>query len=218
MINRPLLPLTCIPLLAVLILAPSPAQAQAPGGSGILRVKVESEGVPLHGARIRAGSSGAMTDAGGGATLRLPAGSHRIEVHRLGHSRRETSLVVFPGMDTSLVFELRPEAIETEGIVVLSTRTGRGMEDEPVRVEVLAREEIEEKMLMTPGDISMMLNETSGLRVQTTSPSLGGANVRIQGLRGRYTQVLSDGLPLHGAQSGRWACCRSRRWIWRRWR
>ncbi len=55
---------------------------------------------------------------------------------------------------------------------------------------------------MTPGDISMMLNETSGLRVQTTSPSLGGANVRIQGLRGRYTQLLSDGLPLYGGQSG----------------
>jgi outer membrane receptor for ferrienterochelin and colicins len=48
----------------------------------------------------------------------------------------------------------------------------------------------------------MMLNETSGLRVQTTSPSLGGAGVRIQGLRGRYTQILSDGLPLYGGQSG----------------
>ena len=55
---------------------------------------------------------------------------------------------------------------------------------------------------MTPGDVSMMLNETSGLRVQTTSPSLGGANVRVQGLRGRYTQLLSDGLPLYGGQSG----------------
>jgi outer membrane receptor for ferrienterochelin and colicins len=26
--------------------------------------------------------------------------------------------------------------------------------------------------------------------------------VRIQGLRGRYTQILSDGLPLYGGQSG----------------
>lgn len=55
---------------------------------------------------------------------------------------------------------------------------------------------------MTPGDISMMLNETTGLRVQATSPGLGGANVRVQGLRGRYTQILVDGLPLHGAQTG----------------
>jgi outer membrane receptor protein involved in Fe transport len=71
-----------------------------------------------------------------------------------------------------------------------------------MRVEVLAREEIEEKMLMTPGDIVMMLNEMGGMRVQTTSPSLGAASVRIQGMRGRYTRVLSDGLPLFGEVDG----------------
>ena len=51
---------------------------------------------------------------------------------------------------------------------------------------------------MTPGDVAMMLTETNGLRVQVTSPSTGAANVRVQGLRGRYTQILSDGLPLYG--------------------
>jgi iron complex outermembrane receptor protein len=55
---------------------------------------------------------------------------------------------------------------------------------------------------MTPGDISMLLNETAGLRVQSTSPALGGAGVRIQGMRGRYASILSDGLPLHGGQTG----------------
>ncbi|HEX6039246.1 TonB-dependent receptor plug domain-containing protein [Longimicrobium sp.] len=94
------------------------------------------------------------------------------------------------------------EAEELEAVVVTATRSEQRIEDAPVRVEVLAREEVEEKMMMTPGDVSMMLNETSGLRVQVTSPSLGGANVRVQGLRGRYTQILSDGLPLYGGQSG----------------
>src|SRR4029453_17509491 len=71
-----------------------------------------------------------------------------------------------------------------------------------MRVEVLQREEIEEKMLMTPGDIVMMLNEMGGMRVQATSPSLGAASVRIQGMQGRYTRFLSDGLPLFGEQVG----------------
>jgi outer membrane receptor for ferrienterochelin and colicins len=71
-----------------------------------------------------------------------------------------------------------------------------------MRVEVVPGEEVQEKIMMTPGDVSMLLNETNGLRVQTTSPSLGGANVRIQGLRGRYTQILADGLPLYGGQTG----------------
>ena len=48
----------------------------------------------------------------------------------------------------------------------------------------------------------MMLNEMGGMRVQATSPSLGAASVRIQGMRGRYTRVLSDGLPLYGSQPG----------------
>lgn len=32
--------------------------------------------------------------------------------------------------------------------------------------------------------------------------SLGAASVRIQGMRGRYTRFLSDGLPLFGEQVG----------------
>ena len=91
-----------------------------------------------------------------------------------------------------------PEHEET--VVVEATRTRTRLQDVPLRVEVLEREEIEEKMLMTPGDIVMMLNEMGGLRVQATSPSLGAATVRVHGLPGRYTQFLVDGLPLFGQQ------------------
>lgn len=69
-------------------------------------------------------------------------------------------------------------------------------------MEVLQEDEIAEKTMMTPGDIVMLLNETGGLRVQTTSPSLGAASVRIQGMRGRYTRFLGDGLPLFGQEGG----------------
>ena len=47
----------------------------------------------------------------------------------------------------------------------------------------------------------MLVAETGGVRVQTTSPSMGSANIRLQGLYGRYTQLLSDGLPLYGGQT-----------------
>ena len=79
-----------------------------------------------------------------------------------------------------------------------ATRTTQRIQDLPIRVEVVPQEEIDEKLSMTPGDVAMMLTETNGLRVQVTSPSTGAANVRVQGLRGRYTEILSDGLPLYG--------------------
>ena len=88
-----------------------------------------------------------------------------------------------------------------EEVIVQATRSGRALSDEPIRVEVLNQEEIEEKALMRPGNISMLVAETGGVRVQTTSPALGAANIRLQGLFGRYTQLLSDGLPLYGGQA-----------------
>ena len=93
------------------------------------------------------------------------------------------------------------EAEESEEIVVQATRSRRRVQDEPIRVEVISQEEIAEKLLMRPGNIAMLVNETGGLRVQVTAPSLGAANIRVQGMDGRYTQLLADGLPLYGGQA-----------------
>src|SRR6267378_251320 len=102
------------------------------------------------------------------------------------------------GEERTIPIDLNPQAEIAEHVTVSATRTDRGLEDQPMRVEVLDREEIDEKLMMTPGDVVMMLNEMGGMRVQATSPSLGAASVRIQGMRGRYTRFLSDGLPLFG--------------------
>lgn len=180
-----------------------PAGLRAQTAQGTVTVRATSEGVPVPDATVRAGSVTRGTNAQGEAVLTLPSGEHRITVERLGLRSATVSVTIQAGASVTLNVELEPEALHIEEeIIVASTRTGRRIEDEPIRVEVVGREEIEEKLLMTPGDISMLLNETAGLRVQPTSPALGGAGVRIQGLRGRYTQILSDGLPLHGGQTG----------------
>lgn len=88
-----------------------------------------------------------------------------------------------------------------EEIVVQATRSGKGAGDEAIRVEVVDREEIEEKLMMSPGNVAMLVAETPGVRVQVTSPSLGSSNVRMQGMEGRFTQLLADGLPLYGQAS-----------------
>lgn len=97
--------------------------------------------------------------------------------------------------------EATEEEEAEEEILVQATRTGRRVQDEPIRVEVIGREEIEEKLLMTPGNISMLVAETGGVRVQLTSPSLGASSIRMQGMKGRYTSLLADGLPLYGGQA-----------------
>ncbi|WP_213803236.1 TonB-dependent receptor [Granulicella sp. dw_53] len=93
----------------------------------------------------------------------------------------------------------KPEPVQQQ-VTVYATRTEGRLEDQPTRIELLGQEEVDEKTMMTPGNIVMMLNETSGIRVQTTSSSLGSSTVRIQGMKGRYTRFLADGLPLFGQQ------------------
>ncbi len=98
-------------------------------------------------------------------------------------------------------FKSNAAAKEPEGyITVYATRTDARLQDSPLHVEVISQDEINEEMAMKPGDISMLLNEMGGMRVQTTSPALGASSVRVQGMRGRYTAFLSDGLPLFGQQ------------------
>lgn len=193
------IPVTALPLLVL----SGQLVAQIPTDSAAaVRVTVMTAQGPAQAARVRSGVVGRTTDARGLATFGLPAGNHTVMATRIGWQPDSLTLTLRAGQDTSVTLNLEQELVQLEEVTVSSTRSGRRIEDQPLRVEMLAREEVEEKLLMTPGDISMLLNETGGMRVQNTSPSLGGANVRIQGLRGRYSLLLSDGLPLYGGQSG----------------
>ena len=170
---------------------------------GTVRVSVRAEQKPIENAEVIIAGASHRTDASGTTTVNVAAGTVDLTVVMAGFAPVSTSVQVVAGATQEVLVELQPQpTVEETVTVIASTRTDKRLEDEPMRVEVLAREEIEEKMLMTPGDIVMMLNEMGGMRVQATSPSLGAASVRIQGMRGRYTRVLSDGLPLFGEVGG----------------
>jgi outer membrane receptor for ferrienterochelin and colicins len=181
-------------------LVPRPAAARTQDTS--VRIEVRSESGPVDEATITIAGRTLRTDPSGVVVVRLPAKSAQLTVSKEGFLPVSLDIAV-AGSEVPVVVTLRsPPEVEEEVVVVASTRTGRRLEEQPTRVEVLGREEIEEKMLMTPGDIVMMLNEMGGLRVQATSPSIGAASVRVQGMKGRYTRFLSDGLPLFGQQVG----------------
>ena len=193
-------PLTLALGVGVLFLA-STVAAQAP--TGVISVQVRVSDKPVEGAEVIVAGTTRRTDVSGAATVTTAPGVVEVTVVKPGFVPASASIQLAAGGVQELVVELQPQpTVEETVTVVASTRTEKRLEDQPMRVEVLGREEIEEKMLMTPGDIVMMLNEMGGMRVQTTSPSLGAASVRIQGMRGRYTRVLSDGLPLFGEVGG----------------
>jgi iron complex outermembrane receptor protein len=192
------------PRLASLVVAAGcmalPARAQQPAGT--LTVRVTGEGRPLRDAQLRAGRRIVLTDGSGTARLDVVAGRWEVVVAKLGFRPDTLTAVVAAGQEIVLTADLAEQPAELEEIVVSTTRAERRLEDEPARVEVLAGGEVAEMAQIRPGDITQMIAEMSGVRLQSTAPGLGGAAVRIQGLRGQYTQILSDGLPLLGVPSG----------------
>ena len=168
---------------------------------GHIRVEVFAANEPVIGAEVVTYGTTTVTDNEGRVTIGTPLGTTQVTVLAEGYLPVTMSVDVSTGDESVLRINLiKQPGVEEEVTVVASTRSNGRIVDQPLRVEVLNREEIEEKMLMTPGDIVMILNEMGGMRVQTTSPSLGAASIRIQGMQGRYTRFLSDGLPLYGNQ------------------
>ena len=103
--------------------------------------------------------------------------------------------------DTSRV--LRDTLEETmQDVIISSTRNNQLLKNTPITVQVIDKEDIEEGTAQSPANIRELLTELSGTQMQQTSAVSGNVSIRLQGLDGRYTQLLKDGFPLYGGFSG----------------
>lgn len=93
---------------------------------------------------------------------------------------------------------IRHQEEELDEVIIQSTKTSRTIRNTPTRIESIDGEELSEKTNMKLANVSMLLRESTGLQVQQTSATSGSASIRVQGLDGRYTQLLKDGYPNFG--------------------
>ena len=167
-----------------------------------IKVISESENEPLFGATVyfEKLEKGAVTDFDGIATFNeIPNGEHIIIVSFLGFETLKTTIQIPSNSD--LIFKLKSGGNELDEVVLQSSRSTRTVKKIPTRIEFIGVEELGEKAIMNPTNISMVLRESTGIQMQQTSLSSGSTNIRIQGLDGRYTQLLRDGFPLYGGFS-----------------
>ena len=167
-----------------------------------IKVISESENEPIFGATVyfEELEKGAVTDFDGIATFNeIPNGEHIIIVSFLGFETLKTTIQIPSNSD--LIFKLKSGGNELDEVVLQSSRSTRTVKKIPTRIEFIGVEELGEKAIMNPTNISMVLRESTGIQMQQTSLSSGSTNIRIQGLDGRYTQLLRDGFPLYGGFS-----------------
>ena len=166
-------------------------------------VKDSASGEALAGVTVvshRSGESRQTNDSGLVLFPSLPDGENSFTLTYSGAATKEVSFTL---PDTALhLLYLAHEAEALDQVVISTTRTEARMESSPLKVEVLGREEMDEENTIKPGNIASILGDVSGVQIQQSSPVSGNANVRIQGLEGRYTQILRDGMPLFEGFSG----------------
>lgn len=170
-----------------------------------ISVKHAEEKTPLAGASVAIpsiGKTAAADSAGLVVFTNIAAGSYSATVSYVGFEEQEVNLQVPQPADAVLEIWLEAEEEHEEEVIVTATRISRTIANIPTRVEVISGEELQEKANMKPGDIRMLLNETTGIQTQQTSATSFNAGIRIQGLEGRYTQLLRDGYPLYAGFSG----------------
>lgn len=169
-------------------------------------VKDGNTGEPLVGATliIEDTQLGGVTDSNGTVSIsNIPDGKYEVQVRFIGYGQEEKQLEFPMQSNEPVEFELEEEEDELDEVIVSTTRSSRTIKDIPTRIETIAGEELEEKSNMKSGDIRMLLSESTGIQTQQTSATSANASIRIQGLDGRYTQILKDGFPLYaGASSG----------------
>jgi outer membrane receptor for ferrienterochelin and colicins len=130
---------------------------------------------------------------------KVPNGIHALSISYVGFIDNTISITTPLTSDTLIhILMEENEEEEEEEVIVTATRISRTIANTPTRTEVISGEELTEKGNMKPGDIRMLLNESTGIQTQQTSATSFNAGIRIQGLDGRYTQLLRDGYPMYG--------------------
>ncbi len=186
-------------LILLAMLAACTGYAQSPL---TVRVRDVATHEGLQGAAVTVDSLTGLTDSMGLVTFpAVRPGGHELHLSMVGYFKRKISITAPQKNGDTTDVNLTTSQEEMEEVVVVSTRTKQNVDDLPTRVEVISQDEVEERSTDKPSDISHAVKEQPGVQIQRTSASSGTFNIRLQGLRGKYVQILKDGFPLFGGLS-----------------
>ncbi len=140
------------------------------------------------------------TDADGHYSLKnLPVGKVKIEVRSAGYRTLRQEVTTERNYTTETNFELAPDEIALDEVVVSANRSLTLRRESPVIVNVLDTKLFESTHSTT---LAQGLNFQPGVRTEDNCTNCGFSQVRINGLDGHYSQILVDSRPVFTALQG----------------
>jgi len=127
----------------------------------------------------------------------IPPGRYHLEVYADGYMDYTSDPIVFDQdrVDYTIILVNKIE----EEVVVTATRTPKLYAETPVKTEVITTTDIQQRVAV---NLAEALTQTTGVRVENDCQNCNFTQVRINGMEGKYTQILIDSSPLVSAMTG----------------
>ncbi len=164
----------------------------------------DSENKPIPSATIRLENTmlGTIANKNGEFILRrIPDGKFKLAITAVGYEPYYHTIEFEheEGDDMDLNITMFESIVYSGDVVVTATRSDKIYEDVPVKVSV-----IDDKIFTSTQSTALRdgLRFQPGLRVEANCQNCGFTQVRLNGLEGRYSQILIDSRPIFSALNG----------------
>lgn len=132
---------------------------------------------------------------------KVPNGKFELSIHSVGY--KPITLVKEINNDKTDIdlgtIEMETAETSTGEVVVTATKAEKVYQDIPIKVSVIS-----DKIFKQTASVSLKdgLSFQPGLRVETDCQNCGFSQVRLNGLEGKYSQVLIDGKAIYSSLNG----------------
>lgn len=162
--------------------------------------KKTGEHLPYMTVSLKGTTIGTTTDATGHYFFKnLPEGTFILHVSAVGYKSEERKVQLKSGKTLEENFELEEDLVALDGVVVTANRNETARRLAPTLVKVVTPKLFE---MTNSHTLSQGLVFQPGVRVETDCQNCGYSQVRINGLQGKYTQILIDSRPIFSALAG----------------
>jgi len=163
------------------------------------QITSEGQSIAFASIYVKGGTIGVSADENGKYEMTVNSEVTELVAVSQGYRTLTKTISLTPNTITVVDFELIEDALGLNQVVVSATRNRISKKEAPVIVKVLSP-----KLFNATQSLSLAdgLNYQPGVRVETNCQNCGFTQVRMNGLKGQYTQILVNSRPVFSALNG----------------
>lgn len=129
----------------------------------------------------------------------VPDGRVTLVARAVGYVAEKRTFQLYGNKNLNVAIHLKEDVLGLEEVVVSGTRTAKRRVDNPIAVNILDSETFRYTQSAT---LSEGLNFQPGLRTEIDCQTCNYSQLRMNGLKGSYTQILINNRPVFGPLQG----------------